>query len=114
MTEDSKARFCRRLKSCRKANKMTLEQLGVAIGLEESSASTRISRYENGIHIAEPYTVERIANVLGVPMAYFYADDDEIAELLYYFHQLNHEQRKEILNIIHQVKNTEESSTSNP
>lgn len=100
MNEDIKSRFCRRLKACRKDKKMTLEQLGVAIGLEESSASTRISRYENGIHIAEPYTVERIAQVLDVPIAYFYADNEEIADLLYYFYHLNHDQQQELLHHI--------------
>ena len=45
---------------------MTLEKLGVAIGLDESCASTRISRYEHGVHVVEPNTAERIAQALDV------------------------------------------------
>ena len=76
---------------------MTQEALGVAIGLDEFSANTRISRYENGIHTIEPNTAERIAQVLDVPLAYFYADTEELAELTQIFDHLNAEKQQQLL-----------------
>ena len=97
MIEDAKTRFCRRLKATRKAQKMTLEKLGVAIGLDESCASTCISRYEHGVHAVEPNTAERIAQVLDVPLAYFYANSEEMAELTQIFDHLNAEKQQQLL-----------------
>lgn len=52
------------------------------IGLDEGSSSARMSRYESGRH-EPPYKVAvRIAEVLQVPVAYFYCDRDDLAELL--------------------------------
>lgn len=46
--------------------------------------STRINRYELGIHRPDLLTVRKLAKVLNVPVAFFFADeDDEIAELLF-------------------------------
>ncbi|EIC12717.1 helix-turn-helix transcriptional regulator [Kingella kingae] len=42
--------FTKRFKEARKAKKMTQEKLGLAIGLDEFVASTRINRYEKGNH----------------------------------------------------------------
>ena len=105
MIEDAKTRFCRRLKATRKAQKMTLEKLGVAIGLDESCASTRISRYENGIHTIEYNTAERIAQVLDVPLAYFYADTEEFAELTNIFDHQDHERQQRLLNFARSLGN---------
>lgn len=43
---DLQAIFTTRFKQARKAKKLTQEQLGIAIGLDEFVASTRINRYE--------------------------------------------------------------------
>ncbi|KAA8732183.1 helix-turn-helix transcriptional regulator [Acinetobacter qingfengensis] len=106
MLEDAKTILCRRLKSTRKLRKMTLEALGVAIGLDESCASTRISRYENGIHAIEPNTAERLAQVLNVPLSYFYAPDDELAELNQIFYELNPEDQEKLLLFARTLKQT--------
>ena len=98
MIGDTKARFCRRLKTTRKFKKISLEQLGITIGLDESCPSSRISPYENGIHTIEYNTAERIAQVLDVPLAYFYADTEELAELTNIFDHLDHERPQRLLN----------------
>lgn len=76
--------FIARLKDARKRQKLSQEALGIAIGLDESVASTRINRYENGIHQPDWGTLAKIAEVLQVPPAYFLADDDLAAYLLAY------------------------------
>ena len=68
--------FQTRFKQARHANKLTQEQLGIAIGLDEFVASTRINRYEKGVHLPDLQTLESIANVLEVSPAYFFAEDE--------------------------------------
>lgn len=67
--------FTTRFKQARKAKKLTQEQLGIAIGLDEFVASTRINRYEKGIHLPDLQTLARIAEILDVPPAFFFAED---------------------------------------
>ena len=74
--------FTTRLKDARKRRKLSQEALGIAIGLDESVASTRINRYENGIHQPDFITLAKIAEVLQVPPAYLLADDDLAKYLL--------------------------------
>lgn len=74
--------FGRRLKQARTRAELPQDRLGVLIGLDEGSSSARMSRYESGRH-EPPYKVAlRIAEVLQVPVAYFYCDRDDLAELL--------------------------------
>ena len=74
--------FGRRLKEARVRAGLPQDRLGVLIGLDEGCSSARMSRYESGRH-EPPYKVAvRIAEVLEVPVAYFYCDRDDLAELL--------------------------------
>ncbi|STZ63476.1 Helix-turn-helix domain [Moraxella lacunata] len=73
--------FTRRFKVARKAKNLTQEQLGIAIGLDEFVASSRINRYEKGVHLPDLTTLNNIATVLEVPPAYFFADD-ELAQMI--------------------------------
>ena len=68
--------FTKRFKEARMAKQLTQEKLGFAIGLDEFVASTRINRYEKGIHQPDFQTLAKIADVLNVPPAYFFADDE--------------------------------------
>lgn len=58
------------------------DELGVRAGLEESSSSARISRYESGIHEPPFQFVEALAEVLRVSPAYFYCSDDRLANII--------------------------------
>ncbi len=51
-------------------------------GLEESSSSARMSRYESGIHEPSVQFIEAVAQVLGLNAAYFYCEDDRLAEII--------------------------------
>lgn len=74
--------FIKRFKAARKAKQLTQEQLGLAIGLDEFVASTRINRYERGIHQPDFQILTAIAKRLNVPPAYFFADDELAAKIL--------------------------------
>lgn len=47
-------------------------------------ASSRINRYEKGVHLPDLITLNNIAIALNVPPAYFFADD-ELAEKILIF-----------------------------
>lgn len=79
--------LCRRLKQARLAAKFSQKQLGIAAGMDEFSASARMNHYELGRHSPDYSTLKRIASVLSVPTAYFYAEDDELAEIIRVFSQ---------------------------
>lgn len=80
--------FSRRLKDARELKGLSQKQLGIAAGLDRFVASTRINRYERGVHQPDPVTTQRLADTLGVPAAYLFARDDRIARLLLAFHSL--------------------------
>ena len=83
----------RRMRERREALGLAQEKVGVAIGLDESSARARISRYELGVHEAPVPTAKQIAMALKVPLAYLYCEDDSTATLLAALHKLNVKER---------------------
>ena len=72
----------KRLKIARINAGLKQAELGVRAGLDEESASARISSYENEVHAPDFRLVRKIAAVLDVPEAYFYAVEDDLAELI--------------------------------
>ncbi len=72
----------KRIRSRREELGWSQEKLGVAIGLDESSSRARISRYELGNHEPQLGTARNIAKALGVPLAYLYCEENDVAELL--------------------------------
>ena len=72
----------RRLRQAREAAGLSQKILGINAGLDEFVASTRINRYETGVHQPHARTMQRLADVLGLPLPYFYAEDDGLARLI--------------------------------
>ncbi|STX37713.1 helix-turn-helix domain-containing protein [Legionella feeleii] len=72
----------KRLKEARIASGMSQKVLGIAAGIDEFSASPRINQYETGKHSPDYLTLHRIAKVLNIPTAYFYAEEDDLAEVI--------------------------------
>lgn len=89
--------FARRLKAARSRMGFTQVQVGVAAGIDEYSASARINQYERGKHSPDFGTVKRLATVLQIPTAYFYAEEDALAELVLRYFSLKTKRRKELL-----------------
>lgn len=77
--------FSRRLKLARQKAGLSQEKLGVLAGIDEFSASARINQYERGKHMPDFQTATRLAESLGVPTPYLYADDDDLAEWILNF-----------------------------
>ena len=78
----AKSVFSRRLREARLRSGIAQDRLGVMIGLDEGCSSARMSRYENGVHEPPFPVIESIARFLKVPVAYFFCDDDRLAEIM--------------------------------
>ena len=89
--------FGRRLRDARKRKGIPQDKLGVIIGMDEGSSSARISRYETGIHEPPYATAVNLAAALKVPVAYFYCDDDRLADFLVRYASLKKLQKEQLL-----------------
>ncbi|HQC45757.1 MAG TPA: helix-turn-helix transcriptional regulator [Myxococcota bacterium] len=78
----------RRIKALREEFGWSQEQVGVEIGIDESSSRARISRYELGVHEPPLPTARLIAKALDVPLTYLYCEDDSIASSLLSLYRL--------------------------
>ena len=76
---------------------MTQEQVASAAGIDEFSASARISQYETGKHVPRYEIARNLAKALKVPVEFFYAADDRTAELLLLWSGLSVAQKVEVL-----------------
>lgn len=86
-----------RIRTLREEIGWSQEQVGVAVGIDESSSRARISRYELGVHEPPVPTARLIANSLNAPLTYLYCEDDGIAALLLALHRLGTQQRLELV-----------------
>jgi transcriptional regulator with XRE-family HTH domain len=77
--------FPRRLKQIRILRGLSQKQLGINAGIDPSVASPRMNQYEKGVHSPDFSTVRHLARVLNVPTAYFYCEEDDLAELIQNF-----------------------------
>lgn len=84
----------RRLRQARQLRGLPQDRLGVLAGLEESSSSARISRYESGIHEPPVSFVESVAAVLELSPAFFYCADDRLAEIIRLYSSLTEDKRE--------------------
>ncbi|MET0382727.1 MAG: helix-turn-helix transcriptional regulator [Burkholderiaceae bacterium] len=96
--------LARRLKEARLRTGLSQERLGVLAGIDETTASARMNQYERGKHAPDWLTVQRLAAVLEVPVAYLYAEDDAAAELLLLFYALPLEAREEAVDALRKIR----------
>ena len=88
-------------KQARMAAGLSQKKLGIEAGIDEFVASTRINRYELGVHRPDLLTVRKLAKALDVPVAFFFADeDDELAELLLIYGKAKVSLRREALKLL--------------
>jgi len=72
-------------------------ELGVRAGIDESTASARINQYERGKHTPDFLTVCNLARVLCVDAAYFYAEDDSLADLSALYIRLSADEQRVVM-----------------
>ncbi|WP_313229784.1 helix-turn-helix transcriptional regulator [Stenotrophomonas acidaminiphila] len=86
--------FAARLKQARDLRGIASQRaLGVLMGLDKKLASSRVNRYETEVSGIDLDGLGRLAEVLGVPMAYLVAEDEVIANAILVLSRMNHEER---------------------
>ncbi|WP_347988506.1 helix-turn-helix transcriptional regulator [Methylomonas sp. AM2-LC] len=102
MTKNTKPNkiFGRRLREARLRMGIAQDKLGVAVGLDESCSSARMSRYETGIHEPPIAIVEKIADILCVPIPYFFCTDDRLASIIIDYQRLSEDQKTQLISWI--------------
>jgi len=92
--------FAMRLRLARKAKNLSQERLGILAGIDESSASARMNQYEKGKHVPDFLMASKVAEILDLPTAYFYAENELLAEIVQLSHALSDEQKLKVLHFI--------------
>jgi transcriptional regulator with XRE-family HTH domain len=95
-TETPVTLFARRMKYARENFGISQKELGIRAGIDEYCASARINQYERGKHTPDFLTTQNLAKVLKVPTAYFFAEEDSLAELIATFGRLKTLDRKSL------------------
>ncbi len=89
--------FGERLRQARSHCGISQRDLGVAIGIDEDGAAPRISQYERGKHQPDLQVATLLAEALEVPVAFFYADDEELAALILLCSKLSSDQQRALI-----------------
>lgn len=95
--KDVRLVFQHRLKTARERLELSQRDLGIRAGLDPFVASTRINRYELGVHQPDMATAERLATALAVPTAYLFAGDERLARMILAFDQMTAAEKDRIL-----------------
>lgn len=74
--------IAKRLREARERVGLSQRRLGILAGLDETVASPRINQYERGAHEPSYQTVKQLAKPLGMPAAFFFVEDDELAAIV--------------------------------
>ena len=77
--------WAHRLRQARTAVGISQRQLGIDAGIDEFVASSRINRYEQGVHEPDYLTAKNLAKALGVSAAFLYAAEDDVADLIFLY-----------------------------
>lgn len=89
--------FAIRLAQARERAGLSQKQLGIHAGLDPSVASPRINQYERGRHEPQLKTAKQLAEVLGIPPAFLYTDDELLAQVLLRWNDLSLKAKKQVL-----------------
>jgi len=89
--------LARRLKEARVRKKVSQKELGILVGIDKFSASSRMNQYEKGRHAPDYSMVQRLAEFMEIPACYFYTEDDQLADMILLFSRLDEGARKEFI-----------------
>ena len=71
--------------------------LGAMLGVTKKTGSVRINRYEQQVSKADMETASELAKALDVPLAYLFAESDDLAEVILAFSKLNKAERAKVV-----------------
>ena len=85
------------LKQARLRAGLSQEKLGKLAGIDPMSASARMNQYERGKHSPDYPLMCRVAEILKMPVSWFYTADEEEARLQEIFYHLQPSIRQPLL-----------------
>ena len=86
-----------RLKQARLKSSLSQEKLGKIAGIDPMSSSARMNQYERGKHAPDYQLMCKVAEILNMPVSWFYTEDEELAKLQEVFFNSSVEVKKAIL-----------------
>ncbi len=101
----AKSPVSKRLREARVSAELSQKGLGIAAGIDEFSASARMNQYEQGKHVPDFLTLKNISRVLRCPVALFYAEDNDLAEMIRIFHNMSKQNKKALLVMANTLEN---------
>ncbi|WP_258079719.1 helix-turn-helix domain-containing protein [Xanthomonas arboricola] len=91
-----RALFAARLKQARELQGIPSQRaLGVLMGLDKKLASSRVNRYENETSGIDLDGLGKLADTLGVPMAYLVAEDEATAVFILALAEMSPTERRD-------------------
>ncbi len=80
--------------------------------MDESSASPRMNQYEKGKHTPDIGTLKALADELGVPLSYFFCEDEISAELAMNLNKLSETDKQKVLEMTARLINESSEDSS--
>ena len=100
--------FGLRLREARLSKGLTQAALGAVLGLEEeNTAAPRISRYERGDRMPDNESMAKLADALELPVAYFHAVSEPMAEAILLMSQLSADRQEELIRLMRNFSKSE-------
>jgi transcriptional regulator with XRE-family HTH domain len=78
----AQAILAQKLKHARLNANLSQTAVGVAIGLDESGAATRISRYESGKYAIPLHMIERLSSFYNVPLCWLFSNEPDLDQII--------------------------------
>ena len=100
----ARAVLAKRLRELRQDLGVSQAELGIRMGIPEDVASTRVNRYEKGVHAPDLETLEAMARELRVPLPYLVTQDERLAELIRSFAELSAVDQDRVLKELDRVR----------
>ena len=89
-----------RLKEARSKAGLSQRALGILVGFDHASASSRMNHYEKGRHVPDIVTLRRIATELNVPLNDYFCNDEVTAELSLLISKMSDNDRFQLIEFI--------------
>lgn len=91
--------FAKRLKAARAMRGLSQRSLGALVDKDgdKNRGAARINRYEQQVNLADMEKAAELAKALNVPLAYLFAETDDLAELILGFSGLSEHDRSQVL-----------------
>jgi len=103
-----------RLKQARLRAGLSQEKLGKLAGIDPMSASARMNQYERGKHAPDYQLMCRVAEILKMPVSWFYTENDDEARLQEIFYHLQPSIRGPLLTQAESFFVTHQADASTP